>query len=455
MSDSETNSNIHYIDSQAFLDDTDIDEDLTLQSVQSDEKEASQPIQKDETDLDIQRRKKAIQNIQKIVTRIKTNSPKLTNIVQDLKQVNSKLDDINLSYKKKKKQKGKQKLYQSPNNFEAPELNSTSFSTFNSQSAFVLEGGISDNLKPLTDFNTKRIAERQHSIEKKKFKGDSEIKLDHLFENEHSGVSETNIIWKTDIFRYIYDIRQAVHILRPWIPSVRNPRKFDKIPENIIEQVIRENQQTCKSILNSSKLEQLEFLQAVFEHSVEYSRKQFMDEILDIWMKNHLCFKKVAKCFNQSYSNILEEVSEFNMPDIDMLVKELSLPKPVIGCVNAGDVEKIRKAALKTSQTLKHQGCDCCVKSYISNELQKHEDKLYKFTFDEVYKSDQLWKSDINIPNGGVFISDTKFYDSETEKRTLVETISNLGITSDMIREIEEEKEEKSKPKKNKSKKQN
>lgn len=364
---------------------------------------------------------------------------------------------------------------------------STSPSILNDQFNLITDSEKLKKRKNSMDFNKKRKSERQFSEDNKKFKSGSidfspftqlENQIEEKSSNANSSSSSstqlenqyqsedefmfgkptklTNSVvfsWKKDINTYIYDIRQAAYILKDWLLSFENIETFENIPRAVIDKVIREDQINCKEILENSTNEQIVFLKTLYKNVLNFVRQDFVNEKLNNWMKSHICFQNVAKCFNSESVNILEEISYINMPDIEMLITELSLPKTLNDCLKSDDIEIIRKTTLKICQEKKNSGCDCCVKRYIMKELENHKDNLYKFTFDEVFKSNQLWESDLNIPRGGLLISDTKHYDSEKEKKSLVESISNLGVTSDMIREVEEEKKLKNtKPKCNKKK---
>ena len=209
------------------------------------------------------------------------------------------------------------------------------------------------------------------------------------------------------LFQYAniyHDVNQVAYVLKDWLYK-KSGLDTSKIPKNILDKIILDTKdgKIFKEKIKNEKDKKIqqEFLEHIFESLIEERREAIVIENIDDNLPIFQgCFRKAVENFNNTNLDILSEVTPENMPDVATIQDMLECSDQIAECVKPEEIEAIRKFILNQQELRILNSCDCCIKTYINNDLQNHKNIKFALNFQKTYlEKESLTKNPIYCSN--------------------------------------------------------
>ena len=228
-----------------------------------------------------------------------------------------------------------------------------------------------------------------------------------------SSSSSFNLIKFTDLY---HDVGLIAHILKDWLYKKQGLPKF--IPKRILNKVILDTKlgRIFKERIVKEKDEKLqqEFLQHVFETLVEEKRCNVVYKIINDNKETFQgCFIKAVEYFNDSNLDIFTKITTENMPSATTLSNLLECTVEVAECLKPEEIDIVRQYILNQQEIKLLKSCNCCVQTYINNDLQNHKKTDFKNNFKKIFSEKE---SLIDTP---IYCYDVSSFKKAMEKESM------------------------------------
>ena len=111
---------------------------------------------------------------------------------------------------------------------------------------------------------------------------------------------------------------------------------------------------------------------------VEFENSYVLANALTNLFNKNQCFRKLASKFNTSNLDILSTITKFNKPTYQEIAKIFDCSEQIASYVTVKTIEKFRKWILHYQKRELLKLCDCCIKTFIKEDLKVY--KRRKFT---------------------------------------------------------------------------